>query len=112
MRMRICPPSAISVRVTLIHNPGAGSTGEKDAVKLEKLLSRSGHKVRYRSSKEPGWKRALKKPSDLVVVAGGDGTLIHNPGAGSTGEKAAVNLEKLLSRSGHKVRYRSSKEPG
>jgi diacylglycerol kinase family enzyme len=63
------------VRVTLIHNPGAGSTGEKDAVKLEKLLSRSGHKVRYRSSKEPGWKRALRKPSDLVVVAGGDGTV-------------------------------------
>ena len=63
------------MRVTLIHNPGAGSTGEKDAVKLEKLLSRAGHKVRYRSSKEPGWKRALRKPADLVVVAGGDGTV-------------------------------------
>jgi diacylglycerol kinase family enzyme len=63
------------VRVTLIHNPGAGSTGEKDAAKLEKLLSRAGHKVRYRSSKERGWKRALKKPADLVVVAGGDGTV-------------------------------------
>jgi len=63
------------VRVTLIHNPGAGSTGEKDALKLEKLLGRAGHKVRYRSSKERGWKRALKKPADLVVVAGGDGTV-------------------------------------
>jgi diacylglycerol kinase (ATP) len=63
------------VRVTLIHNPGAGRTGEKDALKLEKLLSRAGHKVRYRSSKERGWKRALKKPADLVVVAGGDGTV-------------------------------------
>ena len=63
------------MRVTLIHNPGAGSTGEKDALKLEKLLSRGGHKVRYRSSKERGWKRALKKPADLVVVAGGDGTV-------------------------------------
>jgi diacylglycerol kinase family enzyme len=63
------------VRVTLIHNPGAGSTGEKDALKLEKLLSRAGHKVRYRSSKERGWKRALKKPADLVAVAGGDGTV-------------------------------------
>lgn len=62
------------MRVTLIHNPGAGSTGEKDAGKLEKLLSRAGHKVRYHSSKERGWKRALKKPADLVVVAGGDGT--------------------------------------
>ena len=63
------------MRVTLIHNPGAGSTGEKDALKLEKLISRAGHKVRYRSSKERGWKRALKKPADLVVVAGGDGTV-------------------------------------
>ena len=63
------------MRVTLIHNPGAGSTGERDALKLEKLLSRAGHKVRYRSSKETGWKRALKKPADLVVVAGGDGTV-------------------------------------
>lgn len=63
------------MRVTLIHNPGAGSTGEKDAAKLEKLLSRTGHKVRYRSSKEPGWKRALRKPAELVVVAGGDGTV-------------------------------------
>jgi diacylglycerol kinase family enzyme len=63
------------VRVTLIHNPGAGSTGEEDALKLEKLLSRAGHKVRYRSSKERGWKRALRKPADLVAVAGGDGTV-------------------------------------
>jgi diacylglycerol kinase family enzyme len=63
------------VRVTLIHNPGAGSTGEKDALKLAKLLSRAGHEVRYRSSKERGWKRALKKPADLVAVAGGDGTV-------------------------------------
>jgi diacylglycerol kinase (ATP) len=63
------------VRVTLIHNPGAGSTGEKDALKLEKLISRAGHEVRYRSSKERGWKRALRKPADLIVVAAGDGTV-------------------------------------
>ena len=63
------------MRVTLIHNPGAGSTGEKDALKLAKLLSRAGHEVRYRSSKERGWKRALRKPADLIVVAAGDGTV-------------------------------------
>jgi diacylglycerol kinase (ATP) len=63
------------VRVILIHNPGAGDQGKGDARKLQKLLESSGHKVRYQSSKEDDWKRALKKPGDLVVVAGGDGTV-------------------------------------
>jgi diacylglycerol kinase family enzyme len=63
------------VRITLIHNPGAGKTGAKEAKKLRKFLERYGHDVRYRSTKEDGWKRALKKPADLVAVAGGDGTV-------------------------------------
>jgi diacylglycerol kinase (ATP) len=63
------------VRVTLIHNPGAGRQGVGDASKLRKFLSEAGHDVRYHSAKEDGWKRALKKPADLVVVAGGDGTV-------------------------------------
>lgn len=62
------------MRVTLIHNPGAGSQGKEDARKLEKLLSRAGHEPRYVSSKDD-WKGALKKRADLVVVAGGDGTV-------------------------------------
>ena len=60
--------------VTLIHNPGAGDQDES-AKGLKKLLRQAGHEVRYRSAKEDGWKRALKKPADLVVVAGGDGTV-------------------------------------
>jgi diacylglycerol kinase family enzyme len=63
------------VRITLIHNPSAGSSGDADARKLEDLLESAGHKVRYQSSKEPGWKPALAKPADVVVVAGGDGTV-------------------------------------
>jgi len=63
------------VRITLIHNPGAGRQGAGDASKLRKFLRDSGHAVRYRSAKEDGWKGALKKPADLVVVAGGDGTV-------------------------------------
>ena len=63
------------MRITLIHNPGAGQQAEKNAKQLRKFLVEHGHKVRYRSSKELGWKRALKKPADLVVVAGGDGTV-------------------------------------
>jgi len=62
------------VRVTLIHNPSAG-TGKEDARRLEKLLAREGYEARYVSSKDDDWKRALRKPTDLVVVAGGDGTV-------------------------------------
>lgn len=62
------------MRVTLIHNPGAGKQAN-DESDLKKLLKRAGHKVRYQSSKERGWKRVLKKPADLIVVAGGDGTI-------------------------------------
>lgn len=62
------------MRVTLIHNPGAGKQ-EHDAKALLKLLRRAGHKPRYQSSKEEGWDRVLDKRAGLVVVAGGDGTV-------------------------------------
>jgi diacylglycerol kinase (ATP) len=45
------------------------------AKELKKLLESAGHDVRYQSAKEKGWKQALKKEADLVVVAGGDGTV-------------------------------------
>src|SRR5205085_9506431 len=66
---------AISVRITLIHNPRAGKQDDEEAEDLRKLLKKAGHKVRYHSSKDGEWKRSLKKPADLVVVAGGDGTV-------------------------------------
>ena len=62
------------MRVTLIHNPGAGRQ-EYDAKALLKLLRRAGHKPRYQSAKEKGWDRVLDKRAGLVVVAGGDGTV-------------------------------------
>ena len=63
------------MRITLIHNPGAGKTGAKEGKQLCRFLERHGHDVRYRSTKEDGWKRALKKKADLIAVAGGDGTV-------------------------------------
>ena len=63
------------MRITLIHNPGAGNSGAQEASKLRRFLERHGHDVRYRSTKEDGWKRALKKSADLIAVAGGDGTV-------------------------------------
>jgi diacylglycerol kinase family enzyme len=62
------------VRVTLIHNPKAGRRGAGPS-ELKKLLREAGHKVLYHSCKERGWKDALLEPTDLVVVAGGDGTV-------------------------------------
>jgi diacylglycerol kinase (ATP) len=40
-----------------------------------KLIRAAGHKVRYQSSKEDKWKKALKNSSDIVAIAGGDGTV-------------------------------------
>jgi diacylglycerol kinase family enzyme len=63
------------VRVTLIHNPGAGSQGEEDAQKLVALLGEEGHQVRLQSAKDDDWAQALEAPADVVAVAGGDGTV-------------------------------------
>lgn len=63
------------MRVTLIHNPTAGNQGKRNAEKLVKLLRDAGHEVRYKSSKDDAWDEALKDPGELVVVAGGDGTV-------------------------------------
>ncbi len=62
------------MRVTLVHNPGAGNQG-RTAGELEQLLRDAGHEVRYHSSKAPGLRAALEASADLVVVAGGDGTV-------------------------------------
>jgi diacylglycerol kinase (ATP) len=63
------------VRVTLIHNPGAGKHGKEDLQKLLDLMRDAGHEVRYKSAKDDDWVKALDEPADLVAVAGGDGTV-------------------------------------
>ena len=63
------------MRVTLIHNPGAGKQGKDNAQSLVALLNSAGHAVRYQSSKDDGWESALDEPADVVAVAGGDGTV-------------------------------------
>jgi diacylglycerol kinase family enzyme len=61
------------MRATLIHNPSSGD-GRPSQKRLEQLLTGAGYQVRYTST-EGKWKRALDEAGDLVVAAGGDGTV-------------------------------------
>jgi diacylglycerol kinase family enzyme len=64
------------MQITLIHNPGAGSGGTRpDRGALEKWIRDAGHEVFYQSARDENWEQALKHPTDLVVAAGGDGTV-------------------------------------
>jgi len=62
------------MRILLIHNPNAG-----DRKHSKKELMSSLRKCRlqalYQSTKKRDWKKALKKRVDLVIAAGGDGTV-------------------------------------
>jgi diacylglycerol kinase (ATP) len=62
------------VQVTLIHSPTAGE-GHPTRAMLMNALAQAGHDPVYRSSDEAEWHTALDAPADLVVVAGGDGTV-------------------------------------
>jgi diacylglycerol kinase (ATP) len=62
------------MRVTLIHNPTAGAE-QPSADALVGWLRAAGYDVRYASSKKRAYVDALADPGDLVVVAGGDGTV-------------------------------------
>jgi diacylglycerol kinase family enzyme len=62
------------MRILLIHNPKAGD-GTHSKKQLMASLTRCGHQAFYQSIKERGWKQAFKKPMDLVIAAGGDGTV-------------------------------------
>jgi diacylglycerol kinase (ATP) len=62
------------MRILLVHNPKAGSE-EHEAEDFIKRLKKAGHKAIYQSSKQKGIAKALEKKVDLILVAGGDGTV-------------------------------------
>jgi len=62
------------MRATLFHNPSAGG-GKFKKRELVTALRLGGMKPRYSSTKGGRFKRLLNEPTDLVVVAGGDGTV-------------------------------------
>jgi diacylglycerol kinase (ATP) len=63
-----------AMRALLVHNPTAGGKGhDKDSIM--EALELADIKADYVSRKNDDFKRALKDASDLVVAAGGDGTI-------------------------------------
>lgn len=60
------------MKISLVFNPTAG--GGQEEADLIALLTAAGHKVRTRSTKG-NWQKLLQDPGDLVVAAGGDGTV-------------------------------------
>jgi diacylglycerol kinase (ATP) len=61
------------MRATLFHNPSAGHKADKDDILAAMKLA--DFDVRYVSVKQDDIEQALKKKTDLIVIAGGDGTI-------------------------------------
>jgi len=60
--------------LTLIHNPDAGDA-HPTRDELIALAREAGYRVRYQDSDAKDYTRTLDDPGDLVLVAGGDGTV-------------------------------------
>lgn len=58
-----------------MHNPKAGDA-EHGRKQLMAALAKAGHQATYQSTRKSDYKKALRKPTDLVVAAGGDGTVV------------------------------------
>jgi diacylglycerol kinase family enzyme len=64
-----------AMRVTVIHNPGAGDSGTPAGEEIKRMVCEAGHEPAYRSCKSEGWEACLDEPTELIAVAGGDGTV-------------------------------------
>jgi diacylglycerol kinase (ATP) len=62
------------MRVTLVHNPDAGDQ-RHSAKRILKALDEGGYDADLVEGGKKSLKKALKDPGDLVVVAGGDGSI-------------------------------------
>jgi diacylglycerol kinase family enzyme len=67
-------PRQRKIPLTLVHNEGAGG-GRHDRSALLDLLRRAGYAVTCFSSKPRGIDAAIGRPAELIVAAGGDGTV-------------------------------------
>jgi diacylglycerol kinase (ATP) len=62
--------------VTVVQNPQSGTGGTRRD-RLVRLLGDQGFSVTYASTSDQRWEHVLDDPGDLVLVAGGDGTVGH-----------------------------------
>lgn len=74
-RRFLCQLRADSMRAIVLHNPAAGS-GDVSAEDLLAALTAGGITPRYCSTERPDFADVLGEPADLVVAAGGDGTVL------------------------------------
>lgn len=63
------------MRVALIHNPGAGDRETGEMLHLTRLIAAEGHEITREVYDADEWDEAIASPVDVVVVAGGDGTV-------------------------------------
>lgn len=61
-------------KIHLVHNPTAGKEEYSQREILE-FLAKGHQDVRYVSTDFPGWEKFLEEDPDLIIVAGGDGTV-------------------------------------
>jgi diacylglycerol kinase family enzyme len=64
----------LAPKAILVHNASAG-TREPSKEQLIALIEAAGFHVKYRNSKRPDLEAKLDRQGDLVVAAGGDGTI-------------------------------------
>ncbi|CAN5537502.1 diacylglycerol kinase family lipid kinase [soil metagenome] len=62
------------MQVTLMHNPNAGS-GKPSPEKLKERFKESGYELKYQSTKKDNYESALENPGEIIIIAGGDGTI-------------------------------------
>lgn len=60
-------------KIQLIHNPGSGDENH-DKEELIRIIEENGYSCSYNSTKKKDWKDFDRK-ADIVVIAGGDGTV-------------------------------------
>lgn len=63
------------MKIILLHNVDAGGGGHPPKEQIVRHLEEAGHEVVYQSTREKGAKWTLLEEADVVIAAGGDGTV-------------------------------------